>query len=131
MTHNTLTASDFVVTSMQTDGSYDLSSPSNGHNRVVTKDLLSLDTPISVTCASPYQYIVYYYTANSTNSYIGKTAFKNGNIDDVATDVIASGTSNGAKYCRISLRDGTNTSADLRGRIDEFVGNVIIKKRKW
>jgi len=125
-----LTANDFQASSMNADGSI-ISSSQNTYNRMATKNLLLLDgTKISVTCPSPYQYIVYYYTGNATDTYIGKTAFKSGNIDDVMSDTVASGTLSGAKYCRVSLRDYRDATVDLRGREEEFATTTPVTVTK-
>lgn len=123
-----LTASDLVAAEVQADGSLSLG-VGGGGSRIATKNLLPLSNKISVSCPSPYQYFVYYYTDNDESSFIGKTAWKSGNIDDVSTDVVVSGTNEGAKYCRISLRDSTNTSVDLRNRIAEFAENIKIMQK--
>ena len=125
----TLTADDFVARSMNADG--DFTTPDTAFNRVVTKDLLPLDSKISVSCPSPYQYFVYYYTGDTTSSYIGKTTWKTGSIEDVANDTVANGTSNGAKYCRISLRDSRATTANLSNRIEEFAYAVTITQNNF
>lgn len=130
-----LTESDFVATSMEANGSYNLGDSLNSHNRIVTKDLLPLSSKISISCPSGYQYFVYYYTDNTVESFIGKTTWKNGDIDDVSNDVVASGTKDGATYCRISLRASDNASVDLSGRIAEFMSRISITQgstaKKW
>ena len=118
----TFTADDFVATGVESNGA--LSSGSS--TRIATKSLLKLsDGVISVNCPAPYEYFVYYYTDEKESGYIGKTSWKSGNIDDVSKDVIGSGTSGGAKYCRISLRD-KNSTTSLIGRIDEFLSHITI-----
>lgn len=117
-----LTADDFVVTNVLSNGELQ-----NGTPRIASKNLLSLtDGTISIVCPAPYQYFVYYYSDNDTSSFIGKTAWKNNGISDVSADAVASGTLSGARYCRISFRDGTNTSASLAGRLDEFMANITV-----
>jgi hypothetical protein len=123
-----LTASDLVAAEVQADGSLP-PDVGGGGSRIATKNLLSLSDKISVSCPAPYQYFVYYYTGETEDTFIGKTAWKSGNIDDVSIDVVASGTNEGAKYCRISLRDSTNTSVDLRNRIVEFAENIKIMQK--
>ncbi len=122
----TLTADDFVATTVNADGT--LNEPTDYNNRIVTKSLWSLSTPISVSCPEPYQYFVYYYTDETEDTYIGKTAWKSGSIDDVTTDVVAEGTSDCAKYCRISLRDGTDTSANLTDRVAGFMNHIVVTR---
>ena len=113
---------DFVVTAVGTNG--DLTS---GNNRIATKELVSLDDgTVSISCPSNYQYFIYLF--DSTSTYIGKTSWVNGNLDDVLNATVASGTKSGAKYCRISLRDNSNWQANLTGRIEEFVTNITITK---
>lgn len=122
----TFTADDFVEGALNTDGDiYE----SDAVNRIFTADLIDLSVgTVSIICPSPYQYITYYYTDNDVSAYIGKTTFKSGNVDDVLNDTAASGTIEGAKYCRISLRDKTDTNADISGRTDEFMANIIISQ---
>lgn len=116
----TLQAEDFQASAMDADGSF-VTSSQNTYNRVATKELLPLDGyRVSVSCPHPYQYIVYYYTGPTTDTYIGKTTFKSGTVEDVLSDVVASGTATGAKYCRVSLRDYRDATVDLRGREGEF-----------
>lgn len=121
-----LTVSDFVGGTVQSDGSITLPDASGWVSRIATKNLLPLSDKIFVSCPSPYQYFVYYYTDNDERTFIGKTDWKSGSIDDISTDVVASGTKDGAKYCRISLRDSTDTSADLQNRFAEFMENITI-----
>lgn len=122
----TFTADDFVADGVNTDGAL---LNAGTKNRIATESLIDLSKgTVSIHCPSPYQYIVYFYTSNNTSDYIGKTSFKTANIDDVLSDTIASGTKSGATYCRISLRDSTNTTIDISGRIDEFMANVIISQ---
>ena len=130
---NKFSAEDFVVTQVESNGAL-----LSGNARIATSELVLLaDGTISIHCPSPYQYFIYYFTDNDVSSYIGKTSWKSGSIDDVLKDTIASGTLNGAKYCRISLRDSTNTAGSLTGRIDEFMENITIlqtsgtKVSKW
>ena len=119
---NKFSAEDFVVTQVESNGAL-----LSGNARIATSELVLLaDGTISIHCPSPYQYFIYYFTDNDVSSYIGKTSWKSGSIDDVLKDTIASGTLNGAKYCRISLRDSTNTAGSLTGRIDEFMENITI-----
>lgn len=119
----TFTTSDFVYSDVNADGSL----TGAGYGRIPTAELIDLSVgTVSVYCPEPYQYFIYYYTDNAESTYIGKTSWKSGNIDDVLTATIASGTMSGAKYCRISLRDGTATSENLNGRMDEFLQNVIV-----
>jgi hypothetical protein len=121
-----LTADDFVAAEVQSNGSLSYASGGGG-SRIATKELLPLtDNKISISCPSPYQYFVYYFTGETEDTFIGKTSWKSGNIDDVSTDVVGSGTSSGAKYCRISLRDSTNTSENLKNRIAEFMENITV-----
>lgn len=122
----TFTADDFVADGLNTNGAL----LGNGTpNRIATKNMIDLSAgTVSIYCPEPYQYIVYYYTDRATADYIGKTTFKTGSITDVLNDTVASGTIEGAKFCRISLRDNTNNTADLSGRIDEFMANIIISQ---
>lgn len=122
----TFTAEDFVADSLNTNGAL---LGTGTPNRIATTHMIDLSVgTVSVYCPDPYQYIVYYYTERTIDSYIGKTTFRTGNIDDVLNDTAASGTLSGAKYCRISLRDSTSTTVDLSGRIEEFATNVIISQ---
>lgn len=128
-TPKTLTADDFTPGTVGSVGNLTINEVTNDGSRLVTTELLSLiDKVVSVNCPEPYQYIVYYFSGNSStaDTYLGKTSFKSGSIDDVTADAIASGTASGATHCRISLRDGTNTSANIGGRVDEFMANVTV-----
>ena len=121
-----LTADDFGTFTLNPDGTNYIE---NYNDRVATRLLLSLaNSPITIDCPSPYAYIVYFYNTDTATSegYLGKTSFVPGSTSDVRALTIASGTMDGATHCRISLRDSTNTSADLSSRIDEFVQNVYI-----
>lgn len=119
------TANDFTYCQTNADGSI-----LSAYIRIATKELIPLtDGTLSIYCPEPYIYFIYFYSGNTESTYIGKTAWKSGNIDDVLKDVIASGTVSGAKYCRISLRDGnTNNTTSLDGRMDEFMTNIIVTK---
>lgn len=120
----TLTADDVVLTNVLPDGALEAGVP-----RIATKELLPCgNETISISCPSPYQYFIYFYTDNDTSTFIGKTTWVSGDIADVLTATMGSGTSSGAKYCRISLRDGTNSAANLTGRIGEFMSNITIKQ---
>lgn len=120
----TLTTNDVVVTNVLQYG--DLS---EGNPRIATKELLPCgEETVSISCPSPYQYFIYFYTDNDTSTFIGKTTWVSGDITDVLTATMGSGTSSGAKYCRISLRDGTNSAASLIGRINEFMSVITIKQ---
>lgn len=124
-TARTFTADDFRYSENNSNGSL-----MNGYTRISTTNLIDLGAgTVSIECPSPYQYFVYYYTDNTEDTYVGKTAWKAGSIDDVLTDTIASGTKDGAKYCRISLRDNRNTTASLNGRMDEFMQNIIVMQK--
>jgi hypothetical protein len=137
-TSTKLTADDMVVCNVGIDGAVlvmGVESPS----RIATYVMLPLENnTISINCPSPYQYFVYYFSNNTENikgassascpGYIGKTSWKSGGISDVMNDTLGSGTKDGAKYCRISFRDSTNTSANLTGRIDEFMSNVSVEQ---
>lgn len=122
----TFTADDFVADALNTNGSL---LGSGTPNRIATKNMIDLSAgTVSIYCPDPYEYIIYYYTDRAIANYIGKTAFKTGSITDVLNETVGSGTIEGAKFCRISLRDGTSTTVDLSGRIDEFMANIIISQ---
>lgn len=128
-TPKTLTADDFIACTIGSVGNLTINEITKDGSRLATTELLSIiDKVVSVNCPEPYQYIVYYFSGNSSteDTYLGKTSFKSGSIDDVTADAIASGTVSGATHCRISLRDGTNTSANIGGRVDEFMANVTV-----
>ena len=126
-TSYTFTADDFIEGALTATGDI----YKDGTNRIFTADLIDLSVgTVSIICPEPYQYITYYYTDNDANTHIGKTAFKSGNVDDVLNDTTASGTVEGAKYCRISLRDKTDMNADISGRTDEFMANIIISQAR-
>lgn len=115
-----LTADDFKVTAVNTSGAL-----ISGRERIATINLLPLSSKISVNCpTAPYQYFVYYF--DSTQTYIGKTSWKRGSIDDVLNDTVTSGTKDGAAYCRVSFRDANDVSGDLTDRMDEFMANVSV-----
>lgn len=125
-----LTADDFIVAGVNTDGSYYVGA-NCPYSRICNVDLLPLTdgNVVSISCPTPYQYIVYYYTSDSDSDYIGKTSFKSGVIADVTQDTVTSGTKSGATHCRISLRDVTDTNANLSDRVNEFISNVSVVKK--
>ena len=123
----TLTADDYSVGELKPWGEiYN----SGAVTRIYTTEIISLsDNKVSVNCPSPYQFIVYFHNSAECleSTLLGKTAFNiSGNIADITTLSMASGTTNGATHCRISLRDSTNSSADLSNRIDEFADAITI-----
>lgn len=123
----TLTSDDYSVGELKPWGSiYD----SGATIRIYTTEIIDLvNNKVSVNCPSPYQFIVYFHSSSECleSTLTGKTAFNlSGNVDDVTKCAISSGTVDGATCCRISLRDSTNTSADLTNRIDEFADAITI-----
>ena len=122
----TLTASDFKVGEVNSEGFGLTENPNN--IRIYMLNLLELPTNgnVSVECESPYQWIVYFYSSKSPSDYVGKTSFTSDSINDILSSTIVAGTIEGATHFRISLRNSTNTSADLSGRIDEFMENVRV-----
>ena len=123
----TLTAADFGASNMYNWG--DPEPGSTGYNRVYTLEPIALDgNTISIDCPSPYQHIVY-FSKDSTftqNSLAGKTSFASGSRADITAATLASGSLSGATHCRISLRDSTNTNANLSERIAEFAAAVTV-----
>lgn len=120
----TLTSADMTVGAVNSDGSN-----ASGNNRIYTTEPIDLSRgTVSISIPAPYNWIAYYSTKPYFNSttLLGKTSFGGNNIDDVLNATLAQGTTEGAKYVRISLRDSTNTSANLTGRIDEFMNAVKI-----
>lgn len=120
----TLTSADMSVGTVNGDGSVGA-----GTNRMYTTEPISLsDGTVSIDIAAPYQWLCYYSSQPyfDSSSFIGKTSFGGDSIDDVLTATLSQGTVEGAKYIRISLRDSTNTNADLTGRIDEFMSAITI-----
>lgn len=121
-----LTSEDFVAASVNTDGT--LNTVTSSKIRIATTNLLPLSGDlICINCPSPYQYIVYYYSDEAESTYIGKTGFKSGGIANILNETVASGTIEGAKYCRIALRDNTDSSAILTDRIDEFMSAISVE----
>ena len=122
----TFTADEFIAGEVNANGA---STDSGVKTRIFTADLIDLSKgTVGVNCPDPYQYIVYYFSSNSDGDYLGKTSFKTGSIDNVLNDTITSGTVNGATHCRVSLRDSTNTSANLSTRLNEFVTNITVNQ---
>lgn len=121
-----LTSEDFVATNVNTDGA--LNNVTTNKIRIATASLQPLDGDLlCINCPSPYQYIVYYYTGSTESTYIGKTSFKSGGTTNILTETVSSGTIAGAKYCRIALRDSTNTNAILTDRMDEFMSAISVE----
>lgn len=102
---------------------------SDSTKRLTIADPLYLgnDAIVSIKCASPYQWIAYYSTSEDfSTGFIGKTTWVSGDISDVLSVPVSSGTLSGAQYVRISFRDSSNPSWEPSWPVDSLLNSISI-----